>query len=82
MASGHTTCWTEIRNAAGGDAEARQSFARRYERIVRAYLMARWRGSPMITEADDVIQEVFVESFRDGIPRRSSCSRRPWHPGH
>jgi len=63
---GHTTCWTEIRDAAGGDPTARQAFAERYERIVRAYLVARWRNGPLRTEVDDVIQEVFVESFRDG----------------
>ena len=55
-----------IRDAAGGDADARQLFAQRYEHIVRAYLLSRWRSSPMLNEVDDVIQEVFVESFRDG----------------
>jgi RNA polymerase sigma-70 factor (ECF subfamily) len=55
-----------IRDAAGGDSEARRLFAERYEHIVRSYLLSRWRGSPMLGEADDVIQEVFVESFRDG----------------
>ncbi len=55
-----------IRLAAGGDADARQLFAQRYEHIVRAYLLSRWRSSPMLNEVDDVIQEVFVESFRDG----------------
>ena len=55
-----------IREAADGDAAARQLFALRYERVVRAYLLARWRNSPLVREVDDVIQEVFVESFRDG----------------
>jgi RNA polymerase sigma-70 factor (ECF subfamily) len=55
-----------IRDAAGGDAGARQRFAERYESIVRSYLLARWRGSPLAQEVDDVIQEVFVEAFRDG----------------
>ncbi len=64
--SGHTTCWTVIHEAAGGDAAARQMFAIRYERVVRAYLLARWRSSPLVHETDDVIQEVFVETFRDG----------------
>lgn len=66
MSAGHTTCWTQIRDAADGDAGARAAFARRYEDIVRAYLLARWRGGPLVQEVDDVIQEVFVESFRDG----------------
>ncbi len=64
--SGQTTCWTVIREAAGGDDAARQFFALRYERIVRAYLVSRWRTSPLVNEIDDVIQEVFIESFRDG----------------
>ncbi len=64
--SGQTTCWTVIREAAGGDAAARQFFALRYERVVRAYLRSRWRSSPLVNEIDDVIQEVFMESFRDG----------------
>jgi RNA polymerase sigma-70 factor (ECF subfamily) len=66
MSGGQTTCWTVIREAAGGDAAARQAFAERYERTVRAYLLARWRGSPLAQEVDDVIQEVFVEAFRHG----------------
>jgi RNA polymerase sigma-70 factor (ECF subfamily) len=66
MSGGQTTCWTVIREAAGGDAGARQRFAERYERIVRSYLLARWRGSPLAQEVDDVIQEVFIEAFRDG----------------
>jgi RNA polymerase sigma-70 factor (ECF subfamily) len=66
MSGGQTTCWTVIRDAAGGDAVARQRFAERYERIVRSYLLARWRGSPLLQDLDDVIQEVFVEAFRDG----------------
>ena len=66
MPGGQTTCWTVIEEAAGGDADARQRFAKHYEQIVRAYLLARWRSSPLLQEIDDVIQEVFVEAFRDG----------------
>lgn len=66
MSRGHTTCWTIIRDAAGGDALARQAFAERYERIVRSYLLARWGGSPLAQDVEDAIQEVFVETFRDG----------------
>ncbi len=65
MSHGQTTCWTVIRDAAGGDGAARAIFAERYEPIVRGYLLARWRSSPLLQEVDDVIQEVFVESFRD-----------------
>ena len=66
MPDGRTTCWTEIRDAAAGDAEARQQFAERYQEIVRTYLVARWRSSPLLQDLDDVVQEVFVETFRDG----------------
>ncbi len=66
MPGGQTTCWTVIRDAAGGDPSARQVFAVRYERIVRAYLVARWGGSPLGQDVEDAIQEVFVETFRDG----------------
>ena len=55
-----------IRDAAGGDPSARQVFAERYERIVRAYLLARWGNSPLGQDVEDAVQEVFVESFRDG----------------
>jgi RNA polymerase sigma factor (sigma-70 family) len=66
MSAARTTCWTVIRDAAEGDPDARQGFARRYEHIVRSYLLARWRGSPLARELEDVVQEVFVEAFRDG----------------
>ncbi len=55
-----------IRDAAGGDGAARQDFAKHYEPVVRAYLLSRWRGSPLVGDVDDAIQEVFVEAFRDG----------------
>ena len=78
MSGGQTTCWTVIRDAAGGDAGARQRFAQRYERIVRSYLLARWRGSPLAQDLDDVIQEVFIEAFRDsGVLERAD----PESPG-
>ncbi len=64
--SGQTTCWTVIRGAAAGDDAQRQLFARRYEDVVRAYLVARWRRSPLLQDVDDAIQEVFVEAFREG----------------
>ncbi len=66
MPGGQTTCWTVIRDAAAGDLSARQVFAVRYERIVRAYLVARWGSSPLGQDVEDAIQEVFVETFRDG----------------
>jgi len=62
----HSTCWTMIKGAAAGDDADRREFARRYLAVVRAYLLARWRGSPLLAEVDDAIQDVFVEAFRDG----------------
>jgi RNA polymerase sigma-70 factor (ECF subfamily) len=61
-----TTCWTVIRGVAAGDDADRQAFAQRYQGVVRAYLLARWQGSPLLQEVDDALQEVFVESFREG----------------
>jgi RNA polymerase sigma-70 factor (ECF subfamily) len=34
--------------------------------VVRAYLAARWRGSRLIRELDDTLQEVFLECLRAG----------------
>jgi RNA polymerase sigma-70 factor (ECF subfamily) len=58
------TCWTMIRDAAGGDPAARDRFARVYLPVVKAYLAARWRTSRH--DADDAAQDVFVECFRAG----------------
>ncbi len=66
MSDSTTTCWTMIRGAAAGDAAHRQAFAQRYAGPIEAYLRARWRGSPLVQEVDDAVQEAFVESFRDG----------------
>src|SRR5262245_56495382 len=64
MTSPDVTCWTLIRDAAGGDPAARERFARVYLPVVTAYLTARWRGSRR--DADDAAQDVFVECFRAG----------------
>jgi RNA polymerase sigma-70 factor (ECF subfamily) len=55
-----------IRGAAAGRARDREEFARRYDAVIRAYLGARWRGSRLVEELDDAVQEVFVDCFRDG----------------
>lgn len=57
------TCWTMIRDAAGGDQAARDRFGRVYLPVVRAYLAARWCGR---RDVDDAAQDVFVECFRSG----------------
>ncbi len=59
------TCWTLIEGAAAGEARAREEFAKSYLPVVRAYLAARWRGTPLRFEIDDAIQEVFVDCFKE-----------------
>lgn len=66
MSIAESTCWTVIRAAAAGSSADRDELARRYFEVVRAYLAARWRGSPLRGDLDDATQEVFVECFRDG----------------
>jgi RNA polymerase sigma factor (sigma-70 family) len=61
-----STCWTIIAAAARGDAAGREEFARRYQKPVRAYLLARWRTSPHLQQVDDAVQDVFVQCFRAG----------------
>jgi RNA polymerase sigma-70 factor (ECF subfamily) len=66
MPPAESTCWTVIRAAAAGSFADRDELARRYLGVVRAYLAARWRGSPLRHDLDDAVQEVFVECFRQG----------------
>jgi len=61
-----TTCWTLIQGAAAGEAKDRETFALLYEPVVRAYLGARWKLSPLRYEMEDVVQDVFVECFKQG----------------
>jgi RNA polymerase sigma-70 factor (ECF subfamily) len=60
------TCWTLIRDAASGDAAARDRFARVYLSVVRAYLGSWWGGVIGPPDVDDAAQDVFVECFRAG----------------
>lgn len=64
MPDPESTCWTVIRGAAAGNSGDREELARRYVGVVRAYLAARWRGSAILGELGDAVQEVFVECFR------------------
>jgi RNA polymerase sigma-70 factor (ECF subfamily) len=66
MSTSDSTCWTVIRAAAAGSPSEREEMARRYLGVVRGYLAARWRGSPLLEHLDDATQEVFVECFRQG----------------
>lgn len=62
------TCWTLIRAVRDGNATARGDFVDRYLPAVRAYLRARWKGGPLISEVEDAEQEVFVRCFSDSGP--------------
>ena len=66
MTPAEQTCWTVVRGAAEGNAEDRERFAVTYSPVVRAYLEARWNGTPLSGFLDDGIQEVFLECFKDG----------------
>jgi RNA polymerase sigma-70 factor (ECF subfamily) len=66
MPTPDSTCWTVIRAAAAGSPGDREELARRYLGVVRPYLAARWRGSAVLGELGDAVQEVFVECFRRG----------------
>lgn len=60
------TCWTVLRAASKGDAEARQSFSRSYLDTIRGYLTVRWRGRVLAGETEDATQEVFLECLKAG----------------
>jgi len=65
-----------IRGAAAGRPTDRDEFSRRYAQVIRAYLAARWRGSVLVGEIEDAIQEVFVDCFReDGALGRADPGR-------
>jgi RNA polymerase sigma-70 factor (ECF subfamily) len=68
MASPESTCWTLIQAAAAGSPRDREELARRYVPVVRAYLSARWRGSRLVQELADAVQEVFVQCLLPGGP--------------
>ena len=62
------TRWSLVSGAAQDKPGAREAFARRYEPVVRTYLGARWKGSPLRRELDDAAQEVFAVCFGDATP--------------
>ena len=66
MGAEDSTCWTLLRDAAAGGEASRAEFAARYAPVVRAYLAVRWRGTKLLQELDDTVQEVFIECLRDG----------------
>jgi DNA-directed RNA polymerase specialized sigma24 family protein len=75
MSPPEATCWTLIRDAAGGDPAARELFARVYLPVVKAYVTARWRDNGR--EVDDAAQDVFVECFKAGGLLEKAAADRP-----
>jgi len=71
------TRWSVVRGAAEGSGPERDEFARRYSPVIRAYLGARWRHTPLFPEIDDAAQDVFVECFRENGPLRRVDSQLP-----
>jgi RNA polymerase sigma-70 factor (ECF subfamily) len=61
---GESTCWTVVRGAAEGRPAERAEFARLYEPVLRAFFGARWRRSPLVSDLEDAVQEVFLDCFR------------------
>ena len=76
MHSPDETCWSVVARAADGDDRARSRFCRTYISLVRAFLVARWRGTPFFREVDDAVQDIFVECFREEGPLTKADSER------
>ena len=76
MAGPVPTCWTLVEGATTGDERCRAEFAARYLPAIRAYLVARWRPTPLLDAVDDAVQQVFVDCFReDGALTRLDPTR-------
>jgi len=75
-----STAWTVIRGAAAGEPEPRSLFVRSYAPVIRAYLRARWRGSPLLQETDDAVQEVFLACFKEGGVLDAADPAREFRP--
>ena len=77
MARTESTCWTVIQAAASGDKEERETFARRYDPVIRDFLRARWVGVPRADQVEDAVQEVFLECLKDGGALGRADADRP-----
>jgi len=73
----NTTCWRVIEQASAGSREDREKFASKYLDVVRAYLSSRWRGTDLLADLDDAVQEVFLECFKQGGVLERIRERRP-----
>lgn len=61
---GESTCWSLIQNAAEGEQNARETFARLYQSVVLGFLKSRWAGTRDAFDLDDAIQDVFIDCFK------------------
>ena len=77
MPNAESTCWTVIQAAASGDRRERETFARRYDPVIRDFLRARWTGTPHAGHVDDAVQEVFLECLKDGGALGRADTGRP-----
>lgn len=76
MSRDESTCWTLVRNAAGGDSECRAAFCRLYGPVIRSYLAARLRLPPEHEEVLDGSQEVFMQCLKpNGVLSRAESDR-------
>lgn len=76
MAQPVSTCWTLVEGATAGNERCRAEFAARYLPAIRAYLVVRWRSTPLLDTVEDAVQQVFVDCFRaDGALSRLDPSR-------
>lgn len=61
-----STCWSIIQGAASGREDDREEFVRRYAPAIRSYFIARWQTPRFRQIADDAVQDVLIECFKDG----------------
>jgi len=70
------TCWTLIDAAAAGSESQRAEFVRLYQPVAASYFQSRWGSSPLRSDIDDAVQDLFIECFRqDGVLERVSGAR-------
>jgi RNA polymerase sigma-70 factor (ECF subfamily) len=72
-----STRWSLIRKAARGLPPDQEDFAAVYGPAARAYLVARWRGTPLLQEVDDAVQEVLLACLRGGGALARADENRP-----
>ena len=77
MAGDDNTVWSVIRKAGKGAPNERARFAQLYEPVIRNFLGSRWRGTPLIQEMNDAVQEVFMECFREAGALSKARRTRP-----